>query len=223
MSTTRRTGGAAAPEPEEPVSLSDPIDESTVEPAAGTISSGFDEAGAPIHHGWAPLGSRRRWMEPFLLVILSRGPVHGYAVIGRLEEMRISEGPVDVGQVYRTLRELEQAGLVTSEWSLQPQGAPRRDYAAHSDRLHGARRMGRGDEGTGSPHRRVRRRVLRVDRPGPPTASLSAAVRRRSGPADASDRPATRATISGCSQARTRRPTTSSFSASLRFFSRTPR
>jgi PadR family transcriptional regulator, regulatory protein PadR len=128
MSTTRRTSGAAAPEPAEPTVLADPIDESTVEPAAGTIASGFDDAGAPIHHGWAPLGSRRRWMEPFLLVILSGGPVHGYAVIGRLEEMRISEGPVDVGQVYRTLRELEQARLVTSEWSLQPQGAPRRDY-----------------------------------------------------------------------------------------------
>lgn len=96
--------------------------------AAGSIASGRDAAGVPIHHGWAPVGNRRRWMEPFLLVIMSGGPVHGYAVIGRLEEMRITDGSVDVGQVYRTLRELEQAGLVTSTWELQPQGAPRRDY-----------------------------------------------------------------------------------------------
>ncbi len=98
------------------------------EPAPGQLASGRDASGVPIHNGWAPLGNRRRWMEPFLLVILSGGPVHGYAIIGRLEEMRITEGPVDVGQVYRTLRELEQAGLVTSTWSLQPQGPARRDY-----------------------------------------------------------------------------------------------
>ena len=67
-------------------------------------------------------------MEPFLLAIMSGGPVHGYAIIGRLEEMRITDGAVDVGQVYRTLRELEQAGLVTSVWSLQAQGPARREY-----------------------------------------------------------------------------------------------
>ncbi|MCU0506596.1 MAG: helix-turn-helix transcriptional regulator [Chloroflexi bacterium] len=98
------------------------------EPLPGMLASARDAAGVPIHHGWAPLGGRRRWMEPFLLAILSGGPVHGYAIIGRLEEMRITGGSVDVGQVYRTLRELEQAGLVTSTWSLQAQGPARREY-----------------------------------------------------------------------------------------------
>jgi PadR family transcriptional regulator, regulatory protein PadR len=128
MSSTHRPADAAASPAEEHVPLVDPIDESTVAAPVGSIASGRDEAGIPIHHGWAPLGSRRRWMEPFLLAIMSGGPVHGYAVIGRLEEIRITEGSVDVGQVYRTLRELEQAELVTSTWELQPQGAPRREY-----------------------------------------------------------------------------------------------
>jgi PadR family transcriptional regulator PadR len=92
------------------------------------LASDRDEAGVPVHRGWAPLGGRRRWMEPFLLVILAGGPAHGYAIIGDLEEMGIAGGSVDVGQVYRTLRELEEAGQVTSVWSTEPQGPQRRDY-----------------------------------------------------------------------------------------------
>ena len=92
------------------------------------LASDRDEAGVPVHHGWAPLGGRRRWMEPFVLVILAGGPTHGYAIIGDLEEMRITGGSVDVGQVYRPLRELEEAGQVTSAWSSEPAGPQRRDY-----------------------------------------------------------------------------------------------
>ena len=67
-------------------------------------------------------------MEPFVLVILAGGPTHGYAVIGDLEEMGITNGSIDVGQVYRTLRDLEETGQVTSTWSTEPQGPQRRDY-----------------------------------------------------------------------------------------------
>jgi DNA-binding PadR family transcriptional regulator len=42
--------------------------------------------------------------------------------------MGITGGAVDVGQVYRTLRDLEAAGLVTSEWSSENVGPQRRDY-----------------------------------------------------------------------------------------------
>jgi PadR family transcriptional regulator PadR len=92
------------------------------------LASDHDRAGAPIHRGWAPIGGRHRWMEPFVLVLLAEGRRHGYAVISELEEMRITGGPVDVGQVYRTLRDLEEAGVVTSSWSSEPAGPQRRDY-----------------------------------------------------------------------------------------------
>jgi poly-beta-hydroxybutyrate-responsive repressor len=94
----------------------------------GALASDRDEAGIPVHRGWAPLGGRRRWMEPFVLVILAGGPTHGYAIIGDLEEMGITGGSIDVGQVYRILRELEEAGHVTSTWSTEAQGPQRRDY-----------------------------------------------------------------------------------------------
>jgi DNA-binding PadR family transcriptional regulator len=63
-------------------------------------------------------------MAPFVLVLLSEEPAHGYALIGSLREMGVSEGEVDVGQVYRTLRCLENLGHVSSRWA--DDGSPRR-------------------------------------------------------------------------------------------------
>ncbi len=85
------------------------------------------------HHqhqrGWSPGGPRRRWLEPFLLVLLAGGPAHGYSLLGRLNELGVAADDVDVGQLYRTLRELELAGLVESCWETPTAGAARRGYA----------------------------------------------------------------------------------------------
>jgi PadR family transcriptional regulator PadR len=97
-------------------------------PGPGDVASDRDELGTPLHRGWAPLGARRRWMEPFVLVLLTGGGTHGYSIIAQLEELGITGGQVDVGQVYRTLRDLEQSGYVTSEWSTDPTGPRRREY-----------------------------------------------------------------------------------------------
>jgi len=109
------------------------MDASSKEPIAALtgadgLASDHDQAGVPVHRGWAPVAGRHRWMEPFVLVLLAEGRAHGYAVISELEEMGIAGGPVDVGQVYRTLRELEETGHVTSSWSSEPVGPQRRDY-----------------------------------------------------------------------------------------------
>jgi DNA-binding PadR family transcriptional regulator len=96
--------------------------------AEDALASERDSVGAPVHRGWTPLGGRRRWMEPFVLVLLADGPTHGYAVMGQLQEMGISGRPLNIGDVYRTLRDLEDAGLVTSSWSAEPVGPQRRDY-----------------------------------------------------------------------------------------------
>ena len=78
--------------------------------------------------GWSPGGPRRRWLEPFLLVLLAGEPTHGYSLLGKLNALGVSPDEVDVGQLYRTLRELELAGLVVSRWELPDAGATRRDY-----------------------------------------------------------------------------------------------
>ena len=91
------------------------------------IASAVDASGMPVHRGWAPAASHHRWLEPFVLMALANGHSHGYAIIGALTEVGINGGSVDVGQVYRTLRDLEQAGQVLSAWATGT-GAARRDY-----------------------------------------------------------------------------------------------
>jgi PadR family transcriptional regulator PadR len=97
-------------------------------PAEPGLASDRDANGAPVHRGWTPAGGRRRWMEPFVLVFLAEGGTHGYAIMGELEAIGVASGPIDVGQVYRTLRELEAAGQVRSRWSSDPVGPQRREY-----------------------------------------------------------------------------------------------
>jgi PadR family transcriptional regulator PadR len=102
--------------------------EETAGAATDALASDRDAAGVPVHRGWAPMGGRHRWMEPYVLVVLATTGAHGYAITGELEEMGITSGAVDVGQVYRILRDLEASGLVTSAWSNEPVGPQRREY-----------------------------------------------------------------------------------------------
>jgi len=92
-----------------------------------------DVDGNPTHRGWNPAAARRRWIEPFVLAMLARRGSYGYAILGRLEEMRVSSGPLDVGLVYRTLRDLERDGLVSSSWVDESAGPRRRAYELTED------------------------------------------------------------------------------------------
>ncbi|MEI7745254.1 MAG: hypothetical protein WCK58_16080, partial [Chloroflexota bacterium] len=56
------------------------------------IASSRDASGAPIHRGWAQVGSHHRWMEPFVLALLASGVVHGYAIVGELAALGITNG-----------------------------------------------------------------------------------------------------------------------------------
>jgi PadR family transcriptional regulator len=115
------TSGEAA---DDEVSADGPATPETAE--TFVIASDHDAAGIPIHRGWSPIGAHR-WMEPFVLAFLASGAGHGYAIVGELAQLGITNGPVDVGQVYRTLRDLEQAGQVVSSWTTGT-GPARRDY-----------------------------------------------------------------------------------------------
>ncbi len=97
------------------------------EAGAASIASSRDASGRPVHRGWAPGAPHHRWLEPFVLMALANGHTHGYAIVGALTEVGISGGSADVGQVYRTLRDLEQAGHIVSSWATGS-GAARRRY-----------------------------------------------------------------------------------------------
>lgn len=96
-------------------------------PGGLSIATGRDGAGAPLHRGWSPVAAHHRWLEPFVLMALASGSTHGYAIIGLLTEIGMSDDALDVGQVYRTLRDLEQNGQIVSTWTTG-NGPARRDY-----------------------------------------------------------------------------------------------
>ena len=65
--------------------------------------------------------------EPALLLLVSRGATHGYELLERLPAL-VGEKRVDVGNVYRALRALEDEGLVVSEWRADLPGPAKRSY-----------------------------------------------------------------------------------------------
>jgi poly-beta-hydroxybutyrate-responsive repressor len=73
-----------------------------------------------------------RFIEPSLLLLLRERPVHGYELLDRLSELGV-DGRVDVGNLYRLLRALEEEGLVASEWSDEPPGPAKRTYELTAD------------------------------------------------------------------------------------------
>ena len=51
----------------------------------------------------------------------------GYSVIGQLNRLGLNSDGIDVGMVYRTLREFEAEALVKTKWGLK-EVLPRREY-----------------------------------------------------------------------------------------------
>lgn len=76
---------------------------------------------------WAVNARVERFVEPTLLLLLRERPLHGYELLERIPELGV-EGRLDIGNLYRLLRSLEQEGLVRSEWSAGLPGPAKRTY-----------------------------------------------------------------------------------------------
>ena len=68
----------------------------------------------------------RGFIEPALLLLLHMGPKHGYALMEGLPEIGFAEYPADSSAIYRTLRSLEESGIVSSDWDTESSGGPPR-------------------------------------------------------------------------------------------------
>jgi len=76
---------------------------------------------------WEVLPRVERFGEPALLRLISDGPTHGYELLERLPAV-VGDERVDVGNVYRALRALEDEGFVVSEWRADLPGPAKRSY-----------------------------------------------------------------------------------------------
>jgi len=82
------------------------------------------------HHGghWRVFARVERFTEPALLLLLRERPAHGYDLLERLPELT-GEQRVEMGNLYRLLRALEEEGLVASAWDESSPGPAKRRYA----------------------------------------------------------------------------------------------
>ena len=73
----------------------------------------------------------QNWLTSVTLVLLEEERSHGYELMERMEE-EFGFEEIDPGSVYRTLRQMENEGLCSSEWEVphtEEDGPPRRMYA----------------------------------------------------------------------------------------------
>jgi PadR family transcriptional regulator PadR len=75
------------------------------------------------HHRCESPGRVRGLAQAWVLLALAQGPIHGYELLERLPEVEI-----DPGFLYRTLRAMEEEGLVRSSWDTSGSGPARRVY-----------------------------------------------------------------------------------------------
>jgi PadR family transcriptional regulator PadR len=103
-----------------------------------------------------------RFLEPALLALLRDEEIHGYELIARLPEL-LGTDRVDVGNVYRALRAMEERGLVTSEWRDDLPGPAKRSYAITAD---GRRALDRWGEWLREARNRIDELLRRLEEGG---------------------------------------------------------
>ena len=82
------------------------------------------------HQGgrWRVFARVERFTEPAILLLLRERPAHGYELLERLPELT-GEQRVEMGNLYRLLRALEEEGLLSSQWDETSPGPAKRRYA----------------------------------------------------------------------------------------------
>ena len=76
------------------------------------------------------MGNLYRFVEPVVLLLLKmKGHSYGYDLAGDLATYALTDAVIDRGALYRTLRQLEQNGYVTSKWDVRKSGPARRVYS----------------------------------------------------------------------------------------------
>ena len=73
-------------------------------------------------------------VQPAILAALTEGPIHGYRLAERINEMvgLFGDKP-DVSGIYRFLKKMEAAGLVVSTWEAGDKGHAKRLYEITAD------------------------------------------------------------------------------------------
>ncbi len=75
------------------------------------------------------MGHMYRFVEPVVLYALKlKGESHGYDLAGVVQECALTDAEIERASLYRTLKQLEAHGHVTSRWEADESGPARRLY-----------------------------------------------------------------------------------------------
>ncbi len=73
-------------------------------------------------------GKKDRYLQPSLLMGLYSKPSYGYELIQTIHRFGFVEGQAPPGMIYRHLRQLEEDGMVSSQWETEGVGPAKRIY-----------------------------------------------------------------------------------------------
>jgi poly-beta-hydroxybutyrate-responsive repressor len=73
-------------------------------------------------------GKGERYIQPSILLGLLLKASYGYELIQNIQRFGFVEGQAPPGMIYRHLRQLEEEGLVTSQWETKGTGPAKRMY-----------------------------------------------------------------------------------------------
>jgi poly-beta-hydroxybutyrate-responsive repressor len=90
------------------------------------MSTKTNEAPKRVHRPGG--GKAERYVQPSILLGLNLKPSYGYELIHSIQEFGFVEGQAPPGMIYRHLRQLEEDGLVHSEWETAGSGPAKRMY-----------------------------------------------------------------------------------------------
>ena len=76
---------------------------------------------------WGVRARVERFVEPAVLLLLRERRAHGYELLDALPDLT-GDARVDMGNLYRVLRALEEDALVTSRWEAGEPGPAKRIY-----------------------------------------------------------------------------------------------
>lgn len=68
-------------------------------------------------------------LELLVMKILLRGPMHGFSIAGRIQEISDEVLRVEAGSLYPALHRMTEAGLLKAEWRSSEAGRRARYYA----------------------------------------------------------------------------------------------
>ena len=75
------------------------------------------------------MGNLYRFVEPVVLFLLQKkGRSYGYELAAELGEYALTDASIEAAALYKTLRQLEQNGCVSSEWDVTGKGPAKRVY-----------------------------------------------------------------------------------------------